>query len=172
MLAAMGRMGVVDEVDVRDAPLHGATPWQALERVLTLGFRIRGRASRSEYWWWMLLHASVLVVLLGIVPSLFGVSNPQVSVGLAGPFAPIPLGEWAASASEDGVPAPAAITMLVGMLWGVATFVPSITVAVRRLHDANLSGLWLLVSGLPFGPFVLVLMLLRSSQPEGERFDC
>ncbi len=44
--------------------------------------------------------------------------------------------------------------------------------AVRRLHDANCSGLWLLLSGLPFGSFVLVLMLLRSSQPEGERFDC
>lgn len=168
----MGRMDLVDEIDVRDAPLRGASPWQALNRVLSLGFRIRGRAGRSEYWWWMLVHATVLVVMFAIVPAVFGVANPQVSVGLAGPFAVIPLGEWSPSASDGSVPAPVTVSMLVGMAWGLTTLISSITVAVRRLHDANFSGLWLLVSGLPFGPFVLVLMLSRSSQPEGERFDC
>ncbi len=168
----MGRMDLVDEIDVRDAPLRGASPWQALNRVLSLGFRIRGRAGRSEYWWWMLLHATALVMLLGIVPALFGVANPQVSVGLAGPFAPIPLGEWSPSEADGSIPTPVTVSMLAGMAWWLTTLIPSVTVAVRRLHDANFSGLWLLIAGIPFGQFALLLMLLRPSRADGERFDC
>jgi len=168
----MGWTGTALEVDEDDAPQHGASPWRALGRVLTLGFRIRGRASRSEYWWWMLMHASVIVVLFGVIPAVHGVANEQVSVGLAGPFAPIQLGGWSSSAPYELIPAPVTIAALIGLVWGVTTFIPSITVAVRRLHDANFSGLWLLIAGLPFGPLVLVLMLARGSRAEGERFDC
>ena len=171
----MGRWGMldrIDEVDVRDAPLPGAGIGRSLMRFSEHAFRIRGRASRCEYWWWMLVHASVIVMLFGVIPAVFGVANQQVSVSLAGPFAPIQLAEWSSSSPDEPIPAPVAIAAFVGLLWGVATLIPSVTVAVRRLHDANFSGFWLLIAGLPFGPFVLILMLARASRGDGERFDC
>ncbi len=166
----MGRMGIVDEIDVRDAPLRGATPLQALNRVLTLAFRIRGRASRSEYWWWMLAQAAVSLLLLAVVPATVGHDSRSVIVSLAGPIAPFTLLQ---------VPEPVGDTPLIVtsatilyMVLGIATVIPSITVAVRRPHDANFSGLWLLIAGIPFGQFALLLMLLRPSRADGERFDC
>ena len=71
----MGRTGMlsgIDEIDVRDAPLPGATLVQAMGRFLTHGLRIRGRASRSEFWWWMVVQAVVSLVLVAGVPALHG----------------------------------------------------------------------------------------------------
>ncbi len=166
----MGRMGFVDEIDVRDAPLRGATLWQALGRTLTLGFRIRGRASRSEYWWWMLAQAAVSLLLLAAVPAMVGYDSRSVIVSLAGPVAPFTLVQVPEPSGET--PLIVSLASMLYMALDIATLIPSITVAVRRLHDANFSGLWLLISALPFGQFVLLLMLLRPSRASGWRFDC
>ncbi|GMA27227.1 DUF805 domain-containing protein [Arenivirga flava] len=166
----MGRMGIVDEIDVRDAPLRGATLAQAMGRFLSHGLRIRGRASRSEYWWWMLVQAAVSLVLVAGVPALLGYGANPVVLSLAGPFATFPVLE--STGPEGTTPGLVVAANMLFIALALGTVLPGITVAVRRLHDANFSGLWLLVSGLPLGPFVLALMLLRSSQPEGERFDC
>ena len=46
------------------------------------------------------------------------------------------------------------------------------TVAVRRLHDANFSGWWVLLNVIPqFGSIVLLVMLARGPQARGVRFD-
>ncbi len=52
-----------------------------------------------------------------------------------------------------------------GLLSGLYTlfvFIPSVAVAIRRLHDSNLSGSWLLIILIPLlGFFVLLAFLLR-----------
>jgi uncharacterized membrane protein YhaH (DUF805 family) len=51
----------------------------------------------------------------------------------------------------------------IAMLYSLATLLPSIAVAVRRLHDTNRSGWMLLVSLIPIaGLYVLYLMIVDS----------
>jgi len=54
---------------------------------------------------------------------------------------------------------------LISGLWGLATFVPGLAVAARRLHDADWSGWWLLLFLLPFFGtlFLIVLFCFRGS---------
>jgi uncharacterized membrane protein YhaH (DUF805 family) len=41
--------------------------------------------------------------------------------------------------------------------YALAVIVPSIAVAIRRLHDTNKSGWWLLIGLIPFGGIVLIV---------------
>jgi uncharacterized membrane protein YhaH (DUF805 family) len=47
----------------------------------------------------------------------------------------------------------------------LATFVPGLAVAIRRLHDTNRSGWYLLLAIIPFGIFVLLWMLASEGSP-------
>jgi uncharacterized membrane protein YhaH (DUF805 family) len=48
----------------------------------------------------------------------------------------------------------------------VATFLPSLAAAVRRLHDTGRSGWWLLLNFIPFIGFIIVLVLLAQESKE------
>jgi uncharacterized membrane protein YhaH (DUF805 family) len=62
----------------------------------------------------------------------------------------------------------------IGLLSGVfvlATLVPYIAVTVRRLHDTDRSGWWILLSLIPLiGGLVLLVFMLVDSQPGANRF--
>ncbi|GAA2199539.1 DUF805 domain-containing protein [Sinomonas flava] len=59
-----------------------------------------------------------------------------------------------------------------GGLWFLATVVPGLAVAARRLHDVNLSGWLLLLALIPvLGWIPLVVMLAQPENPGGQRFD-
>ena len=49
------------------------------------------------------------------------------------------------------------------VLWWVVHIIPSITLAVRRLHDTGKSGWWLLIGLIPFGGIVLLIFYLLPS---------
>jgi uncharacterized membrane protein YhaH (DUF805 family) len=76
----------------------------------------KGRASRSEYWYWFLF-----TVLLAFVAGFFDAAAK--------------MGE---SSSDDSGIDP------LSTLVSFATFLPTIAVTVRRLHDTGRSGLWYL----------------------------
>lgn len=78
-----------------------------------------GRASRPELWWYVLALVIAFVVL-GIVESILGIH--RMILGMYGP-----------------------LTLL---LW-LATIVPSLAVGVRRLHDTNRTGWWILLPVIP-----------------------
>jgi uncharacterized membrane protein YhaH (DUF805 family) len=60
---------------------------------------------------------------------------------------------------------------LLGGLFGLAMLLPSIAVSVRRLHDTNRSGWWLLIAFLPLlGAIVLLVFCALDSQPGENRF--
>jgi len=60
---------------------------------------------------------------------------------------------------------------LLGGLFVLATIVPSIAVAVRRLHDTDRSGWWVLLNLIPIiGGIVLLVFTLLDSQPGANRF--
>ena len=73
-----------------------------------------GRASRSEYWWFILVIILVSLVAMVIDLVIFG-------------------------ADPDGAGGPA------GIVWSLGTFIPSITAAIRRLHDTGKPWYYILV---------------------------
>jgi uncharacterized membrane protein YhaH (DUF805 family) len=155
------------------APLVGASPGDALRRLWTRAFQVRGRASRSEYWWWMLLNLTVVGVCQLLIPGLLTGRTPQPSLML-GPFgsllfADIPL-LTVAHTDPPSSPVAAGFLLFAG-IWMLVTLVPGFTVAVRRLHDSNLSGWWVLLVLVPVGSFVLLLLAVRRSRSAGARFD-
>ena len=52
-------------------------------------------------------------------------------------------------------------------IWSLVVFIPGITVTVRRLHDVNRSGWWILISFIPFVGSLIVLVLLIDKGTEG-----
>lgn len=49
---------------------------------------------------------------------------------------------------------------VLGSIYTLAVFLPSLGVSIRRLHDADRSGWWLLISLIPIGGFVVLLVFL------------
>lgn len=61
---------------------------------------------------------------------------------------------------------------VMGLIIGVATIIPTFALTVRRLHDANFSGLFLLLGFVPFiGGLIVTILLLMPDREEGSRFD-
>lgn len=54
---------------------------------------------------------------------------------------------------------------LLGVLYGLATLLPSFAVLVRRLHDTGRSGWWMLIAFVPVIGLLLPLFLLQDSTP-------
>jgi uncharacterized membrane protein YhaH (DUF805 family) len=60
----------------------------------------------------------------------------------------------------------AILIQISGIFWilyagyALALLVPSIAVAIRRLHDTNKSGWWLLIGLIPFGGIVLLVFYI------------
>lgn len=58
-----------------------------------------------------------------------------------------------------------------GALYSLAVLVPSLAVAVRRLHDTGRSGWWVLIGLIPcVGFIVLIVFLAQDSQPGANEY--
>jgi uncharacterized membrane protein YhaH (DUF805 family) len=99
----------------------------------------QGRASRSEYWYAILFYLIVAYV-----------ANQVGSIM----FEPITI-------SEERETNP------VSLAWSLAALLPFLSVNIRRLHDANRSGWWIL-----FGliPIVLFILQIKKSDPNSNRY--
>lgn len=60
---------------------------------------------------------------------------------------------------------------ILAAIYVIAVFLPSLAVAIRRLHDTDRSGWWVLISLVPLigGIWLLILMVLDGT-PGGNRF--
>ena len=56
---------------------------------------------------------------------------------------------------------------LLGMLYALGVFIPSLAVAVRRLHDTNRSGWWLLIGLIPLIGAIVLLVFFVSEGTRG-----
>lgn len=129
-----------------DQPLRGASIGQAFVRFWKKYATFSGRASRSEYWWFVLVSfvVSVVITLIGTVVA----------------------GDMTTASTTTGVD-----DVLSG-LWGLATLIPSLALAVRRLHDTNRSGWWVLLGLVPLvGWIILIVWYASGPNPAGMRFD-
>lgn len=123
-----------------DQPQYEATIEQAVSRFWRKYAVFSGRASRSEYWWWALVSFVVSVGLQIVGRLIFAggllLTPGRVTLDMRSLFLPL----------------------LPSLVWSLATLIPSIALAVRRLHDTNRSGWWYLISlpGLVAVPFELI----------------
>lgn len=92
-----------------DRPYPGCPPLQAIERFFHNYATFSGRASRSEFWWAMLL--------MGVAEAALGALGAASDISVFG---------------------------IMQNVLSLALLVPSLTVSVRRLHDINLNGAWLI----------------------------
>lgn len=62
-------------------------------------------------------------------------------------------------------------TSILSGLYSLAVLIPSLAVAVRRLHDSSKSGWWLLIAFIPIiGVFVLLAFMIMDSTPGKNAF--
>ena len=122
---------------------RGAFEWMILP--LKRYAEFSGRSRRSEYWWYTLL----LVLMSIVVRLLFGASPDPLN-----PFAfPQIFGGW------------------LSFLLVVATIIPSLGVAVRRLHDRGKSGWWYFILLVPIiGGIVLLVWFCQEGESGPNRF--
>lgn len=60
---------------------------------------------------------------------------------------------------------------MLSSLYGLAVLIPSLAVAVRRLHDTGRSGWWWLISLVPLiGAVVLLIFAAQDSQPGSNKY--
>lgn len=131
-------------------PLYGASFGNAFTRFFKNYANFRGRASRSEYWWMVLIFTMAFVamgVLIGFV-------------------------EAASSYSSPGGEAVSAFFGLMVFVVFIGSFIPWLSLTWRRLHDVNLPGPLYFITLVPYvGGLVLLILHLLSPKPEGRRFD-
>ncbi len=104
----------------------------------------QGRSRRMEFWLWV-VFLIVVTIILSILDSMLGLGGHS-SAGRTPGLAP---GNFGYGAYTSG-----------GLLTGIfslAVLVPHVAVQVRRLHDTNRSGWWIL---LPVVPYALGAALL------------
>ncbi|MBH0008554.1 DUF805 domain-containing protein [Salinibacterium sp. SWN1162] len=160
-------------IDPESAPLPGASLRAAMRRFFDRSFRMRGRASRSEYWWWMLVNIVVITVLQVVAPLAIA-GRPLAGELSFGPFGSfvypsLSLASWSGETTANS-PVLVALAFIAGG-WVLLTAIPAIAICVRRLHDSDLSGGWAFLALFPFGAIVVLGLALRSSDPQGIRFD-
>ena len=100
-----------------------------------------GRSRRSEYWYFTLFYLVIAIVLSVLDGIVFG-----------------------GSVDGKGTPVLSGLFML-------AMLLPSIAVGIRRLHDTDRSGWWLLMGLVPLvGVIVLIVFFVQDSKPDDNRF--
>lgn len=109
---------------------EGSASERSIMDIKQLWFSFDGRASRSDYW-------------LRTALPIFGVS--VVLIILSG----------AMSGSDEPSP-----LIFVYFLWSLFSIWPSLAVSIKRLHDRNQTGWWVLIGLIPFfgGLYLLVVV--------------
>lgn len=120
-----------------------------------------GRSRRKEFWSFVLLNVIVVAVIYALLFATGG-GSAMMQAAMNNPGNPIAI--YGAMFTGVG---------LLFALWGLATLIPNIAVAVRRFHDRDMSGWWYLgvfianfipiinmISGIAF----LVIMCLEGTK--------
>ncbi len=97
--------------------------------------------ARRAEYWYFVLFNLLIMIGLSIIDGLLGSFSAQAGMGL------------------------------LSGIYALAVLIPSIAVAVRRLHDSDKSAWWLLVLLIPFvGGLVLLILMVLDSTPGSNRY--
>lgn len=126
------------------------SPIQSVRTVLRSYVTFSGRARRSEDWWFVLFSFVVSIVTVLLDAAFFGTGESTTTA-------------TSASFQADAGP----VTLVVAL----ALLLPTLAVQVRRLHDTDRRGWWILLGLIPFiGTIVLIVFYALDSTPVSNRF--
>ncbi len=116
-----------------------------------------GRARPREYWMFF-LFVVIVSILLAIVETMLGIGTTVTTMSM-------PADAYGFSYMTDH-----SMGWLSG-LFALAMLIPSIAVGVRRLHDTDRSGWWMLLVLLPFlGGLILFVFMVMGGTRGPNRF--
>ncbi|WP_285163385.1 DUF805 domain-containing protein [Shewanella goraebulensis] len=97
--------------------------------------------ARRKEYWFFVLFNVIAGILLGIMDNITGTLNQETGYGL------------------------------LSGIYSLAVFLPALGVSVRRLHDTDRSGWWILSALIPLiGALILLYFFVSDSQEETNRF--
>ena len=103
-----------------------------------------GRATRSEYWYFVLIYSITYTILMGI------------------DFA---IGTFSKQLMENG-----SFLGFLSTAYSLILFLPSLAVTVRRLHDINKSAWWVLLIFVPIIGFIMLVIYLCTNSKEDNKY--
>ena len=104
-------------------------------------YAVFGGRSRRKEYWYFVLFSLIVSLILSAIDALLGTFSSSTNVGL------------------------------LGGIYGLAIIIPSIAVSVRRLHDIDRTGWWVLISLVPvIGTLVLLVFAVLAGTPGQNRF--
>ena len=101
-----------------------------------------GRSRRKEYWMFTLVNIIVCTVLYGV--GTIALLDRSMFLGV--------------------------VVFLACGAYGLAALIPGLAVSVRRLHDTNKSGLWLLLCLIPLGGLVVLVFCCMDGDPAPNQY--
>ena len=137
---------------------------QAIKSVLSQYATFTGRARRAEYWWFYLFS---LLVSLPVQIFFF--------VMYLAAFAPVfentePNGQYSEFAFDDVDWGLFFVGIVPVIVVGLAFFLPSLAVLVRRLHDTGRSGWWCFIAFIPGASIVLLVFAVLDGEPHDNEY--
>lgn len=121
-----------------------------------------GRSSRSAYWYVVLWNAIIISIfyILILVFTVFTAATSSVSDAT---------GDFAFIMTSGST----LLILLLLFLYELATFIPLLALTIRRLHDSNKSGWFVLLSLIPFvGSIIMIIFMCMPSEPSfSDDFD-
>ena len=92
--------------------------------------------ARRKEYWFFVLFNIIISIVLAVIDGVTGSFSPEAGMGL------------------------------LGGIYTLAVWIPGIAVSVRRLHDTERSGWWLLIALVPLiGAIVLLVFMVQDSKP-------
>lgn len=110
-------------------------------------FEFSGRSRRKEYWLFVLFYAVVLIPL-AVLDNVLGLTIGGGQV--------VSYAEFGDGYASAGVSAPMGI---LSMIWAVLNLIPALAAGIRRMHDQDKSGWFILI---PF--YNLVLLCIEGTR--------
>ena len=109
--------------------------------VLKKYFVFSGRARRSEYWYFVLFN---FLISIALTAADFALGNIDLETGGTG---------------------------LISTIYSLAVLIPGLAVSVRRLHDTDRTGWWLLIAFIPvIGAIALLVFFFQDSQQGNNQY--
>ena len=97
--------------------------------------------ARRKEYWYFVLFNIIIGIVLGIIDNVIGTFSAEAGMGL------------------------------LGGIYTLAILIPGIAVSVRRLHDTDRTGWWLLIGLIPLiGAIVLFVFMVLDSEPGDNQY--
>ena len=97
--------------------------------------------ARRKEYWYFFLFNILISIVLAVIDGMTGTLDAEAGIGL------------------------------LGGIYGLAVLIPGLAVSVRRLHDTDRSGWWLLIVLIPLiGAIVILVFMVQDSKPNENQY--